>query len=114
MAIKTVVTGGAHASETGGINGKAGDQTQDPSATAAYTGEVSLQSYDESAFKNGYSGYVIYRPIKPDDASAIANIMIKACNNPNIGYSQDTRGGIFTHGADSTVPINCDCSSLVS
>ena len=114
MGISTITTGGAHSSEKQSKYGVAGDQLQSAVTTSDYSGEVSLRNYSESAFKSRYSGYTVYRPSDPNAASAMANLMIRACNNPHIGYSQDTRQGIFEHGVDSTVNINCDCSSLVS
>lgn len=117
-----IITGGARHSEHGNKFGSAGDQKQ--KSIPDYDGEVKLSKYSESSFMSSYwnssSRYYIYRPINPDEASTIAQICITACNNPNIGYSQATDGGdasrqgIFNRGADTTVPINCDCSSLGS
>lgn len=111
MAISTIVTGGAHLSESGKVTGVAGDQKQ--SGTPDYSGEVSMRRKNENAFRRAYLGFTLYRPKDPDQSSMIANLMIRACNNPHIGYSQDSRQEIFTYGVDSSKDINCDCSSLV-
>ena len=112
MAVTTIVTGGAHSSETGGKIGIAGDQEQNSSPD--YSGEVSMRSKTELAFKATYLTYVVYRLVNPDQAADAAELMIRACNNAHIGYSQTTRQEIFEYGVDSTKDINCDCSSLVS
>lgn len=119
MAITTIITGGAHISENGSKYGSAGDQKQSGSGTD-YSGEVSMRTKNESQFKSSFGSYLLYRPKSPDDAATMASLMITACNNPNIGYSQAAtsgpggRGAIFTYGASTTTPINCDCASLVS
>ena len=39
--------------------------------------------------------------------------MIQACDNNNIGYSQNDRLGVIRNGIGSRVKTNADCSSLV-
>lgn len=112
MAVEEIITGGAHISEKGSTVGVAGDQKQ--TSSPDYQGEVSLRRKNQAQFKSTYSGYTLYRLINPGQAFDAADLMIRACNNGNIGYSQTTRQGIFNYGVDSEVPINCDCSSLVS
>lgn len=89
---------------------------------ADYTGEVSLREKSNiSQVISSYSGYWVYRPKNPSHGRMMARVMIAACNNPNVGYSQATSGsdatkrtGIFVYGELTTTPCNCDCSSLVS
>lgn len=119
MALTTIITGGAHQSESKSTYGSPGDQLQSGSGPD-YSGEVSMRSKTESQFKSSFGAFTVYRPKNPNDAAAMARIMMTACNNPNIGYSQTSgsqasgRLAIFTYGPDSKTPINCDCSSLVS
>lgn len=101
-----VIIGSARIDENGkATGGKAGDQKQ--KASPDYKGEVSMQNF----YDVGKWGYVL-RAIVVDVALAIANAMIQACNNPNIGYNQAKRLEIIRYGTGSNVPINCDCSSL--
>ena len=86
--------------------GKPGDQLQ--KKTDDYTGEVRQQEFYESS-----KGWYVFRPISVHHANAMAKAMINACNNVNIGYAQDDRYGIIKYGTNSTVKVNCDCSSLV-
>jgi hypothetical protein len=39
--------------------------------------------------------------------------MVKACNNPNVGYSQPQRLGIVNDGVESKKPTNTDCGTAV-
>lgn len=87
--------------------GKPGDQKQ-TSKTNDTKGEVSMQPmYTHS------KGWYILRPKKVSHADAIAELGIKAANNPNIGYSQSDRLGVVKHGINTKVKTNADCSSLV-
>ena len=91
-----------HASKTeysGITNGVAGDQTGE---------EVCMRSYYMHS-----KGWYVLRPKNIDHANAIAESMIRACKNDNIGYDQYGRLGIITYGTNSTVKTECDCSSLV-
>lgn len=112
MAITEIYVGGAKTASAGTTD--PGDQGQNQSASTDLSGEVSMRRKTESEFLSSFGAYNIYRPKNPDEATIIAQIVIKVCNNPNIGYSQDKRRGIFTYGADATTPCDCDCSSLVS
>ena len=91
--------GGASQDENGGIVGAiAGDQKGN---------EVRVRDF------YGSWQWVI-RAKNPAHAMRIAELMINACDNDNLGYSQPGRNGVFTHGINATVPTGCDCSSLVS
>lgn len=102
-----VVIGSARIDENKrAIGGKAGDQTQ--STTPDYRGEVSLQDFYVSS-----KGWYVIRPKTSDIGKAMSDLMILACNNVNIGYSQSDRYSILKKGIRTTTPTNCDCSSLV-
>ena len=58
-------------------------------------------------------GWYIIRPKSVEHAEKIAERMLSACNNPNIGYDQNQRLGVITAGIDTNTPTECDCSSLV-
>lgn len=58
-------------------------------------------------------GWYLLRPKNVTHANAIAEAMLRACNNNNIGYDQGNRLGIIKYGTNSTVKTECDCSSLV-
>lgn len=103
-----IIFGSARHDENGNIvNGKAGDQLQ-KSKTNDTTGEVSMQPYYLHA-----KGWVILRPKSIAHAEAIAANMIDACNNPNLGYDQNQKTGVITHGIHTTVKTETDCSTLV-
>lgn len=107
-----IITGGAHSAYN---NNTAGDQKQGNNWGPDFSGEVSMRRFSNvDAFKSHYTGYWVYRFKNPVQANRVAAIMKTACNNPNIGYSQGTRTGIFTYGENTLIPCNCDCSSLVS
>lgn len=86
--------------------GKAGDQKQKSSPD--YSGEVSLQDFHLSS-----KGWNIVRAKDPGIAEKIGDLMMLACNNINLGYSQSDRYGVIKNGVRATSPTNCDCSSLV-
>lgn len=101
------IIGSAKIDENGGIvGGKKGDQKQ--TSNSDYRGEVSLQDFYMSS-----KGWDIIRAKDGDIAKKMADLMILACNNINIGYSQSERNDILSKGIRTTVPTNCDCSSLV-
>jgi len=89
--------------------GKAGDQQQ-TSSTWDTRGEVSIQTLAEFV---GSRAWYILRPKNPTHAKALAQAMLRACNNPNIGYNQDARYGVVKMGTATKTPTNSDCSSLV-
>jgi hypothetical protein len=62
---------------------------------------------------NHSKGWYVFRPKSVSYANVIANKMIKACNNANIGYDQIGRLGIITAGISTKTATECDCSSLV-
>ena len=110
------IIGNAWSNENGGAkDGKPGDQKQSGSGDD-YKGEVRMQSWYTSP-----KGWYIFRPISDEHANKIAERMITACNNPNLGYSQNdtkhgweqSRYGVIKYGIESKTPVNCDCSSLV-
>ena len=110
----------AHAvvSELGTIHGQPGNQTYNLDHTA---GELRFSDWDIPS--DGWS-YVI-RPKSDDAAIKIAEAMIGAVKNPNIGYSQDQgiEGRYSLYDAVNTSQFdtweckkkcNCDCSTLVT
>lgn len=105
--MRDIIIGNAWHDENGkAVGGKAGDQLQ--TGTHDYNGEVRLQPFYKSS-----KGWTILRFKNRKYAKKVAKLMIKACDNKNIGYSQSSRYGIIDRGIKSTVPTNCDCSSLV-
>ena len=96
----TMYIGHASIDEHGKIaGGSAGDQTAK---------EVCKRTYYMHA-----KGWYLLRPKSADHANAIAEAMLRACNNNNIGYDQNNRLGVIKNGTRSTVKTECDCSSLV-
>lgn len=98
--------GSARIDENGNATGgKTGDQTGK---------EVSTQDYYVHS-----KGWYLLRPKSVEIANAIANAMLSACNNDNIGYDQSNRNGVITqlkaYGslAKIAVATESDCSSLV-
>lgn len=103
-----ILIGSARIGENGGITGgKAGDQKQ-TSITYDGVGEVAMQSFYVHP-----KGWYIIRHNDAAIAQRIAQNMIIACNNPNIGYNQNDRYGVVKYGVNTTVKTNSDCSSLV-
>ena len=102
----TVLIGSARIDEHGNASGgKAGDQKQKAN-NPDLVGEVSVQNY--YLHKQGW------RVLRPNrNAHELAFAMLRACNNPNIGYDQNQRLGVVQHGTDTNVATECDCSSLV-
>lgn len=70
--------------------------------------EVRTQAY----YMNS-KGWYLLRPISIKHANAIAEAMLRACDNDNIGYDQSGRLGVIKYGTNSKVKTECDCSSLV-
>lgn len=79
--------------------GQAGDQDKKEVCTRSY--------YLHS------KGWYLFRPKNVTHANAIAEAMLRACNNDNIGYDQSNRLGVIKYGTNSSVKTECDCSSLV-
>ncbi len=103
-----IMVSSARSDERGRYSGgKPGDQKQ-KSKTNDTRGEVSMQPMYIHR-----KGWIILRPKKVSHADAIAELGIKAANNPNIGYSQSDRLGVVKHGINTKVKTNADCSSLV-
>lgn len=103
MSIKI---GSARIDENGNIkDGKAGDQTGK---------EVMIQDYYTHS-----KGWYCFRPKNPTVAAGIAQSMIDACNNNNIGYDQWQRNGVYNYVKNGTKirdissKTECDCSALV-
>ena len=95
-----VIIGSARLGENGHITGgAAGDQTGR---------EVSTQEFYVHS-----KGWYILRPKAAAHAKGIAQAMKRACDNPNIGYSQSDRYSVLKHGTAASVKCNADCSSLV-
>lgn len=97
---KMIKIGSARVDEKGKYtNGAKGDQTGKEVA-------------EENFYIHSY-GWNVYRAKKPKHRLDLSACMIQACNNNNIGYSQNERAMIFVDGIDTDTPTNCDCSSLV-
>lgn len=98
--------GSARIDERGKIaGGQAGDSTGK---------EVMQQDYYMHS-----KGWYCFRPKDIDTANGIAQSMIDACNNNNIGYDQNQRDGVFNLVKGGTkiknikMKTECDCSALV-
>lgn len=103
---KTVIIGSARIDENGKVSGgKAGDQTGK---------EVSTQDWYLHS-----KGWVVLRPKDPMVAKRLAEAMLKACKNANIGYDQTNRNSLWKNvaakGFDPSKATACetDCSALV-
>lgn len=106
----TVYIGSSRHDERGKYHGgKVGDQQQ-TSNTWDMAGEVSIQVLKEFI---GSRAWYILRPKSATHARVIAQRMLVACNNKNIGYDQDNRLGVVKTGTNTTTPTESDCSSLV-
>ena len=102
------IIGSARSDEKGKYTGgKAGDQKQ--TKIDDYTGEVSMQYLKDFIGKRAW--YVL-RPKKATLALALASSMKLACNNVNIGYSQNCQRKTIDN-LDTKTKINVDCSKLV-
>lgn len=103
-----IYVGSARIDERGKLSGgSAGDQKQTSSGNDT-KGEVSMQPFYVHS-----KGWYILRPKSIDVANKIANSMITACNNPNLGYDQSNRLGIIKYGVNTKTKTECDCSSTV-
>ena len=101
-----IIIGSARHDERGKyIGGKPGDQTQTTSPD--FQGEVSLQK-----FYVHLKGWYILRPKDWKIADGIANSMLLAANNPNLGYSQGCQRKT-PDSLDTKVKIGVDCSKLI-
>ena len=101
-----IKVGSARHSETGGINGKKGDQTG---------GEVSTQNYYLHK-----KGWYVLRAISPQKRNIIGDTMQAMCDNNAFGYGQADRLSGYTeashYGFDVKkvkTPCNVDCSTAV-
>lgn len=102
-----VMIGSARMGENNSIvGGMPGDQKQ--KATPDTKGEVSMQP-----FYIHKKGWHVLRPKTKEIAARMAIAMSNACNNPMIGYNQNSRADIIKYGTTTKTYINCDCSSLV-
>lgn len=102
----SLMVGSARIDENGKISGgKPGDQTGN---------EVSTQPYYVHS-----KGWICMRPKSVADANAIAEAMMQACKNNNIGYCQGHRTNVIEQLRKSgslakiSVKTEADCSSLV-
>lgn len=102
----SLMVGSARIDENGKISGgKPGDQTGN---------EVSTQPYYVHS-----KGWICMRPKNVAVANAIAEAMIQACKNNNIGYCQGHRITVIEQlrksGSLAKIPAKteADCSSLV-
>ena len=95
-----IIVGSARIDENGKITGgKAGDQTGK---------EISTQKFYVHS-----KGWYVIRAKNKQTAKKIAEAMLIACNNDNIGYDQGGRLGIIKYGVNSKVKTEADCSSTV-
>lgn len=102
-----IILGSARSDENKNYSGGLpGDQRQ--TSTPDMGGEVSMQPF--YIHKKGWN---VIRAKDAEIAEKIADNMIRACNNQNIGYSQSDRYGVIKYGTNTQTPCNCDCSSLV-
>lgn len=102
-----IIIGSARRDERGKYSqGKAGDSLQ--KSVPDYSGEVSMQKFYVHS-----KGWYVLVPKNAEIGLKIAEAMIRACNNPNIGYSQSDRYSVLKYGTRTKVKCNCDCSSLV-
>lgn len=96
----TLYVGSARRDENGNYkNGAVGDQDGKEVCTQAYY-----------VHKKGWN---VLRPKSAEIAKLIAEYMLRACNNDNIGYDQNGRLGIITYGTATTTKTECDCGTLV-
>lgn len=102
-----VIIGSARHDEFGKLAGKAGDQLQSGCGND-FKGEVSMQPY----YKHKYDWNVLrFKDVA--NRHKMAERMVKACNNPNVGYSQPQRLGIVNDGVESKKLTNADCGTTV-
>lgn len=95
-----MIIGHASIDENGKIQGgKVGDQNGKEVCTRSY--------YMHS------KGWYLLRPKDVAHAIAIAEAMLRACNNAYIGYDQGNRLGVIKYGTRTKTKTECDCSSLV-
>lgn len=99
----TVMVGSANSDENQNIKGGAPGDTEDK--------EVCVLKFSE--FKDWKGTWTVIRPTNLSRGKELAQKMQRACDNPHIGYAQDTRGGIINAGIATKNNVNCDCSSLV-
>lgn len=103
----TVYVGSARIDENGNAyNGSAGDQTGK---------EVSTQKW----YKHS-KGWRVFRPIKPENAKIIAEVMKWACDENKIGYDQWQRHTLYKEleknnftSKTLSKKVETDCSALV-
>lgn len=104
----SIYVGSARIDERGKISGGvAGDQKQKNSEMDTI-GEVSMQKFYVHS-----KGWYILRPRSVSVANRMAERMMLACNNVNLGYDQNQRLGVIQNKIESKVKTECDCSSLV-
>lgn len=101
-----IIIGSARIDESGGINGRKGDQTGR---------EVAQENY----YRHRFDWFVL-RCKDPNKALMLSYDMASACNNPAFGYSQNDRySGLYEakkvgyNAAKVSTNCNVDCSSLV-
>ena len=88
----TIMIGSARIDERGKLSdGVAGDQKQVSSSNDT-KGEVSMQPFYVHS-----KGWYILRPKSSTLAAKMAERMIAACNNKNIGYDQGNRLGVIIY-----------------
>ena len=102
-----IIVGSARHDENGKYSGgKKGDQKQ-LQVPDFLTGECSLQN-----FYVHLKGWNVLRPISKSLSYDLSDAMEYACNNKNIGYSQNCQRK-SCDDIMSAIPINVDCSKLI-
>lgn len=81
--------------------------------TGGTAGDQNGKEVSEQPFYVHKKGWYILRPKSIEHAMGIAERMHTACNNPNLGYDQNNRGGVLKYGIDTKTKTECDCSALV-
>ena len=114
---KYIMIGHASTNNKTGGSDAAGDQAQKGSPD--YSGEVLLVKMSVADFNakygtgNSRGTWHVCRPKDDDIANSMAELMIKGCNNPHIGYLYGGRGLTSRGGSnkiDTTVNTVTDCS----
>lgn len=106
----SILIGSARHDENGKYSGgKVGDQKQKIASDGLdHSGEVSVQNFYEHK-----KVWEILRAKDANFAKALSFCMAVACNNPNIGYDQSNRLGVYKYGVDTQTKTETDCSELV-
>ena len=97
MATKIILGSARHDERYKYTGGEPGDQLQQGVPDIDY-GEVAFQDFYIPA-----KGWYVMRPKSKEVSRLIAESMITACNNQNVGYSQSDRYSILNNGTAYTL-----------